>query len=185
MLGMNHLETTMQWMPGHEGIEGNEKADKEAKKAAAGETSEDHLVPLGLRGVLPISKSAELQRHKKALKKESKSIFAKSPRSKYARESDPSMPAARFAKMCKHLPQKHASLFIQLQETHKDLWQSRIGEKRINTYITTSTPSRHTISTRANAHSSRTLALHRHGQVPGSAHRAHVEIESYRIDRTR
>ena len=40
---------TICWTAGHEGIAGNKAADKEAKKAAEGKTSEKHLLPPYLR----------------------------------------------------------------------------------------------------------------------------------------
>jgi hypothetical protein len=48
----------IRWTAGHEGIEGNEAADVEAKKAAEGQSSEKHLLPTYLRKLLLINPTA-------------------------------------------------------------------------------------------------------------------------------
>jgi ribonuclease HI len=53
----------MRWIPGHEAIEGNERADEEAKKAAKGDTSHKWEIPIECRGIMPTSRAAEVQRH--------------------------------------------------------------------------------------------------------------------------
>ena len=45
---------TIRWTAGHEGLEGNELADEEAKEAAKGHTSETKLLPSYLRKPLLI-----------------------------------------------------------------------------------------------------------------------------------
>jgi ribonuclease HI len=108
----------MRWVPGHEGIEGNERADEEAKKAAKGETSHEWDIPIECRGVLPISRAAETQRHNAELNREARAIFAKSPRASFALEIDPTMPSAAFSKITRNLPRRHTSLLIQLRTGH-------------------------------------------------------------------
>ena len=58
----------MRWVPGHKGLEGNERADAEAKKAAEGNTSEETDIPIKLRGLLPKSRAAEIQQYQRELK---------------------------------------------------------------------------------------------------------------------
>jgi ribonuclease HI len=48
----------MRWTLGHVGVEGNEKVDAEAKKAAQGQSSPDSHLPRSYRGILPRSKAA-------------------------------------------------------------------------------------------------------------------------------
>jgi hypothetical protein len=108
----------MRWVPGHEGIEGNERADEEAKKAAKGNTSHEWEIPIECRGVLPISRAAEIQRHNAELNRQARATFAKSPRAPFAHEIDPTMPSAAFAKITKDMPRKQASLLIQLRTGH-------------------------------------------------------------------
>ena len=110
----DNVAEMLRWVPGHENIKGNERADQEAKKAAKGNLSTITDLPISLRGTLPISQAAELQRHHKQLKREAQELFAKSPCVKFALEIDPSLPSTEFTKMCLGLGRRHASLLIQL-----------------------------------------------------------------------
>ncbi len=61
---------TIRWTAGHEGIEGNKMADREAKEAAKGHTSDTKHLPCYLRKPLLINPSALKKAHSKRLKKE-------------------------------------------------------------------------------------------------------------------
>jgi ribonuclease HI len=108
----------MRCVPGHEGIEGNERADEEAKKAAKGDTSHEWEIPIECREVLPISRAAEIQRHNAELNRQARAIFTKSSRAPFAHEIDPTMPSAAFSKITKDMPRKHTSLLVQLRTGH-------------------------------------------------------------------
>jgi hypothetical protein len=59
----------LSWTAGHVGIEGNKKADREAKKVASDFTSHVKLLPLYLRKPLCSNPSALRRDHSDKLKK--------------------------------------------------------------------------------------------------------------------
>ncbi|EJD49888.1 hypothetical protein AURDEDRAFT_19683, partial [Auricularia subglabra TFB-10046 SS5] len=73
---------TMAWTPGHEGIDGNEAADRAAKLAASGPgaTSDRRQLPRFLRKSLPLSSSALKQHHTKSLRNRWTELWQASPR---------------------------------------------------------------------------------------------------------
>ena len=60
---------------------GKVQGDEEEKAAAEGNTSEEKFMPIDCRGVLPISRVAETQRHNNELKGREKAIFSQVPAS--------------------------------------------------------------------------------------------------------
>ncbi|KAF8499396.1 hypothetical protein JB92DRAFT_3124897 [Gautieria morchelliformis] len=99
-------KVVMRWVPGHEGVKGNKRADEGAKKAVRGETSQEWEIPIECQGTLPISRAAEFQRHNMKLKQEAWTVFAKSPRAMFTHEIDPTMPSAAFSKITKNIPHR-------------------------------------------------------------------------------
>jgi ribonuclease HI len=65
----NHT-LTIRWTAGHEGLEGNKLADREAKEAAKGSTSDTKQLPSYLRRPLLINPAALKMAHNAKLKKE-------------------------------------------------------------------------------------------------------------------
>jgi ribonuclease HI len=65
----NHM-LTIRWTAGHEGLEGNELADREAKEAAKGSSSDTKQLPSYLRRPLLINPAALKMAHNAKLKKE-------------------------------------------------------------------------------------------------------------------
>jgi hypothetical protein len=103
-------------------IEGNEEADRQAKKAAEGNTdSPTHRLPMVLRKRLPDSKSAIKQDLTKHLKIQAAATLHKSPQWAKLEGIDPSMPSARYREAVDWLPRKHAGLLIQLRTGHAPL----------------------------------------------------------------
>lgn len=52
------IKVVISWVPGHMGMEGNERADEEAKKAAAGRSSPWRKLPIQLHSPLPRSRTS-------------------------------------------------------------------------------------------------------------------------------
>ena len=76
----SRFKLTFRWSAGHVGIEGNEEADGEAKRAAEGESSDPRDLPPYLRKPLGHSISALRQAHNDKLKHKWAATWASSPR---------------------------------------------------------------------------------------------------------
>lgn len=63
--GQYIVKFKLMWISSHSDVARNERADQEAKLAAAGLTSEHALLPPALRRDIPLSKSSLIQRAKK------------------------------------------------------------------------------------------------------------------------
>lgn len=118
------------WVPGHEGVVGNEWADEEAKKASQGESSSEERLPAFLREDLPASKSAVKQAYAEKIKRQVAKLFAKSPRYTKANRIDRHMPSSHFRKIAVHLSRSAASLLVQLRMGHVPLNQYLYRFKR-------------------------------------------------------
>jgi hypothetical protein len=112
------MDLTVQWTPGHVGIQGNERVDEEAKRAAQEGSSAPHMLPAPLRRTLPRSKSALKQAYQKKLKLAAQRVWHMSPRYTWIKSMYPTLPSTKFKKLVALLPRKHASLLIQLRTGH-------------------------------------------------------------------
>ncbi|KAG9125511.1 hypothetical protein FRC07_007293, partial [Ceratobasidium sp. 392] len=97
----------LQWIPGHEGVEGNEKADEEARRAGRGENSDKKDLPKHLRGDIPINPTAAKRLYKKSLLEKWRDEFEETHRKERLVNLDPSFPSLEFFKAAKHLPRRH------------------------------------------------------------------------------
>ena len=105
-------------MPGNQGIPGNERADKEAKREALSQSSPQQQLPLLCKKELPISPSAAWQCHMKKVNTKSVKCFESSPHCQRLWKIDPSMPSPRFRKDTTNIDCWHASMLIQLRTGH-------------------------------------------------------------------
>jgi ribonuclease HI len=86
------FECRIRWSPGHHGIEGNEMADTEAKKAAEGSSSPKRALPQALHNRIPHSKSAIKANFEKKVRKKAKRHWEKSPCHNRTKKLDQNLP---------------------------------------------------------------------------------------------
>ena len=111
---------TLRWTAGHEGIEGNETVDQEAKKAAEGLTSDKSLLPPFLKKPLLINPSAVKRAHNDTLKNEWIDTWRQSERGRNMLKIDDSTPSKKFLRAIStpEIMRSSASLISQLRLTH-------------------------------------------------------------------
>ena len=118
----NHnLQVVLKWIPGHKGVEGNEQADRLAKKAVTNGSSTLNWLPRQLKDHLPHSKSAQIQAFNENLKTEAQKNWKKSPRFNRMKKTDPTAPAKDYLKPTAKLPRKLTSILTQLRTEHAPL----------------------------------------------------------------
>jgi ribonuclease HI len=125
--GSNKYSLTLRWTAGHVGIEGNERADKEAKIAAGGTTSDRKLLPPFLRRNLVTNPIALKQHHNKTIKHKWKTKWRSSQRGAKMVVLDETTPSSTFLNTISghKLTRKASSTLAQL----------RIGHIPLNSYL--------------------------------------------------
>jgi hypothetical protein len=113
---------TIRWAPGHIGIEGNERADEEAKRAAQREdSSAQAAIPKVFRGDLPWSRSAVRQEYYTELRAAAKQTWERSPRFERIAAYDDKLLKGSYVTLADKLPRSLAALLIQLRTGHVPL----------------------------------------------------------------
>jgi len=116
-----NIDLTLRWVPGHKGVDGNELADVEAKKAARGDSSPVEDLPGWLREKLPASLSKVRQTQNERLARLAEAEWKESPRAARMDRIDPTMPSKKYGKLAERLPRRQASILIQLCTEHVPL----------------------------------------------------------------
>lgn len=110
------VEVKMVWVPGHKGVEENERADREAKRAARGK--EKGFCGNFLRKGTKVAKAvikAELARERT---RETRARFKKSPRFQWYKAIEKEPTARTFERRASKLPRQQSSLLVQLRTRH-------------------------------------------------------------------
>ena len=110
------MDLLVKWTPGHADIEGNERADEEAKKAITEGSS--RRLPKFLRGMLPKSKSAMRQAYNARLHRTITKKWKKSLRYQRIANIDPALPSSSYRRLTNTLPRKHTAILTQLRSGH-------------------------------------------------------------------
>ncbi|KAF8154923.1 hypothetical protein B0H34DRAFT_617689, partial [Crassisporium funariophilum] len=102
------------WISSHSDVEGNEEADRQAKDAAAGNTSPPQDLPPILRKPIARSIAAEKQAFHQELKKTWQERWSNSPRKHKFDQIDPDFPFTKHRRIAEKLNRTQSSLLIQI-----------------------------------------------------------------------
>lgn len=127
-------QLTLRWTAGHTGIDENELVDKEAKKAAKGQSSDPVALPRFLHKKLKISTAALKQDYNTKSNLKWKNKWANSKRGKQDHNIDSSSPSKRFLELISNpkLPRQASSLISQLRIAHVPLNRYLFRFKRVD-----------------------------------------------------
>jgi ribonuclease HI len=111
---------TLRWTAGHTGIQGNDAADREAKKAARGTTSDKNLLPHLLKRGLTTNSTASRKSLNKTINEKWKTNWRNSPRGIKMRTIDDTTPSSTFLNLISgtKLTRKDSSVLTQICTGH-------------------------------------------------------------------
>ena len=114
---------TLRWTAGHVGIPGNELADKEAKRAAGGLSSDKSILPSFLKHTLTVNPSAVQRQHNTRLKSRWNTEWKNSKRGQSTARNDNKSPSVHFLRSISNanISRRSASLITQLYIGHVPL----------------------------------------------------------------
>jgi ribonuclease HI len=132
--GTKNYALTIRWTAGHVGIAGNELVDREAKKAAKGQSTALKSLPRILRRKLNISPAALKQDRNRHIIENWRKSWNMSARGKQDHQLDPSSPSKKFLDLISNpkLPRSTASLISQLRIAHAPLNSYLYRFKRVD-----------------------------------------------------
>ena len=120
----------LKWIAAHNEVKGNEKADEEAKRASAGNSSPVEHLPHILRRPLPPSVGVIKHQFLLKLRGEWSAVWNRSPRKARMEKFDEDFPFDKHRKMIEQLTRIQSSLLFQLRSNHLPLnsYLHRIGK---------------------------------------------------------
>jgi ribonuclease HI len=107
-----------RWISAHSNVPGNEAADIEAKKAAAGHSSRKELLPSMLTRPLPISSTSVRHKFREAILREWAERRRKSPRIAKLDRIDPSFSPPGFQKLTGSLNRNSSTILNRIRSGH-------------------------------------------------------------------
>ena len=107
----------LNWVPGHEGVEGNELADVKAKAAARGTSTP---LPPRLRQLsdLPVSIAALQDTAKTHMRQQWTQIWSSDTHAQRLRSFDPTPPGKKILQFLRQFPKSASSILVQLRSSH-------------------------------------------------------------------
>jgi ribonuclease HI len=110
------------WISGHDNVAGNEEADSEARKAAAGENSQVSTLPAFLTAeALPCSLAAARQAFRTGMRHTWRGRWERSPRYARTAKIDDSLPSSTYLSHTANFTRAQHSLITQLRTGHAPL----------------------------------------------------------------
>jgi ribonuclease HI len=114
-------DITFRWISSHSGVPGNERADKEAKRAAEGHSSRRNLLPAMLRRPLPKSATATKRVFRDKIVAEWTARRNTSKRKGRMDLIDPSFTPSRYQKLISSLSRNSSTTLNRLRSNHAPL----------------------------------------------------------------